>query len=141
MIDIAKITPESTAARTAKAIEPARHAQQAGPELQRNQSSEMDRKRLEAQRLAEMEQHITREDAEEWIMAANNLLDTMNTHLKFTFHDKSDRWQVQLVNNSGEVLREFPPKEILEMAARIRDVMDKMAERHQAVGVLVDHKG
>lgn len=141
MIDIAKIAPETSLTRTTSAIEPVRGSQQIGPEPQR-QPDRSQEARASERRGSDSEPRINREDAEAWAQAANNLLDSMNTHLKFTLHDKTDRWFVQLVNEqTGEVVREFPPKEILEMAARLREVMDMMTERSQAVGVLVDHKG
>ncbi|TRY24506.1 flagellar protein FlaG [Brevibacillus sp. LEMMJ03] len=61
----------------------------------------------------------------------NKLLQTEKTHLKFTMHEKLGEYYVQLVNDeTNEVVREIPPRKILDMVA---DIQEKL-------GLLIDEK-
>jgi flagellar protein FlaG len=62
----------------------------------------------------------------------NKALNPLNTTLKFHFNDKVDELMVKVVDTkSDKVIREYPPKEAL-------DLMEKMRE---VVGLLFDKKG
>jgi len=62
----------------------------------------------------------------------NKALNPLNTTLKFQFNDKVDELMVKVVDtHSDKVIREYPPKEAL-------DLMEKMRE---VVGLLFDKKG
>jgi len=61
----------------------------------------------------------------------NDFMQSLNTNLKFVLHQKTDRLMVQIVDiKTQKVLREAPPKEILDVVARIHDL----------VGALIDQK-
>ena len=63
----------------------------------------------------------------------NQALKISNYHLQFNLHEKSGRYQVKVVDtNSNEVIREIPPERMLEIAADIRQMMDKL------LGLVVD---
>ncbi|KNZ70102.1 flagellar protein FlaG protein [Thermincola ferriacetica] len=54
-----------------------------------------------------------------------------NKSLHFRFHKEAKRWQVQVMNlDTGEVIREIPPSEILDVVAKIQEI----------VGVFVDER-
>ena len=51
--------------------------------------------------------------------------------LSFRFHEAADRMMVQIIDpQRNEVLKEIPPKELLDLLARIR----------KAIGILLDEK-
>ncbi|TWH45238.1 flagellar protein FlaG [Sporomusa sp. KB1] len=61
----------------------------------------------------------------------NDFMQYLNTNLKFVLHQKTDRLIVQIVDiKSQKVLKEAPPREILDVVAKIHDL----------VGALIDQK-
>jgi flagellar protein FlaG len=62
----------------------------------------------------------------------NKALNPLNTTLKFKFNDKVDELTVSVVDTkSKKVIREYPPKEALELMEKMREI----------VGLLFDKKG
>jgi flagellar protein FlaG len=62
----------------------------------------------------------------------NKALNPLNTTLKFHFNDKVDELTVKVVDTKNDrVIREYPPKEALELMEKMREV----------VGLLFDKKG
>jgi flagellar protein FlaG len=62
----------------------------------------------------------------------NKALNPLNTTLKFKFNDKIDELTVQVIDKQNDkVIREYPPKEALELMEKMREV----------VGMLFDKKG
>jgi len=62
----------------------------------------------------------------------NKAMNPLNKDLKFRFNDKVDELVVEVVDTkSKEVIREFPPKEALELMEKVREL----------VGMLFDKKG
>lgn len=54
-----------------------------------------------------------------------------NRSLHFKLHEESKRWQVQVIDlNTGKVLREIPPRQILDLVAKLGEM----------VGLLVDER-
>lgn len=66
--------------------------------------------------------------------AVEDLNVTMSMHrLQFEIHEDSGRCQVKVIDQqSEEVIRELPPDTILDISARIKEMLDK------EVGVLFD---
>ena len=63
--------------------------------------------------------------------AMNRFVEMLTADLKFEVHEKTHEIMVKFVNTkTGEVLKEYPPKEYLDMIARIRDY----------VGIMIDKK-
>ncbi|MBP2662140.1 MAG: flagellar protein FlaG [Firmicutes bacterium] len=61
----------------------------------------------------------------------NDFMHYLDTDLKFVLHQKTDRLIVQIVDiKTQKVLKEAPPKEILDVVAKIHDL----------VGALIDQK-
>lgn len=72
-----------------------------------------------------------KEDLDSGIEKLNKTFQLYNKHLKFSVHKESGRVMVQVIDNAtGEVIREIPPKKILDMLAKIQ----------QFVGLLVDER-
>jgi flagellar protein FlaG len=63
-----------------------------------------------------------RKDVEKAVETANKYLKD-STHLKFEIHDKTNDIIIKIINdNTGEVLKEIPPKKILDMVASMMEV-------------------
>ena len=62
--------------------------------------------------------------------AMNRFVEMLTADLKFEVHDKTHEIMVKFVNTkTGEVLKEYPPKEYLDMIARIRDYVGMMIDK------------
>ena len=73
----------------------------------------------------------TAEELKSMSYAMNRFVEMLTSDLKFEVHDKTHEIMVKFVNTkTGEVLKEYPPKEYLDMIARIRDY----------VGMVIDKK-
>lgn len=63
----------------------------------------------------------------------NKALKISNYHLEFKLHEDSGRYQVKVVDSeSGDVIREIPPEDVLEFSAQVRKMLDKL------IGIFVD---
>ena len=79
----------------------------------------------------EMFPQMDHEDLSQVVDQFNDFLKPLRTNLKFTLHDKLDKYYVEIVDPlTKETLREIPPKEMLDM----------YAARAEFMGILVDHK-
>lgn len=72
------------------------------------------------------------DEVKEMTDAMNKFMQSLNADLQFAMHQRTQRLMVQLVNSKdNKVLKEFPPKEFLDMIAKIRDyvgaILDKKA--------------
>ncbi|ERI90863.1 FlaG protein [Clostridiales bacterium oral taxon 876 str. F0540] len=74
---------------------------------------------------------LTEKDLKKAIDKLNKFLEDNKTHAEYQFHDKfTNDLMVKIVDDKGKVIQEIPPKKILDMVA-------KMCEM---VGVLFDKK-
>ena len=74
---------------------------------------------------------INNEDLEMVIFKMNELVEPLRRNLKFELHDKLDKYYVTVIDSSTkEVIKEIPPKKMLDMYAEMADFM----------GILVDKK-
>ncbi|MDV6376951.1 flagellar protein FlaG [Sporosarcina sp. GW1-11] len=78
------------------------------------------------------EQHeLTKMEAKKLTEGMNNFLESVNVQLRFKYHDKLNEYYVTIVDSkTDEVVREIPPKKLLDMHAAMKDF----------IGLLVDHK-
>lgn len=54
----------------------------------------------------------------------NEMLEPFKTNLKFEFHEKLNEYYVTIIDSStNEVLKEIPPKKILDMYAAMGELM------------------
>lgn len=73
------------------------------------------------------------------VETANKLMDLSSYHIKFRIDEDSDRIQVSLIDNdTQEVIREVPSNEMLEISARMKEVISAI---NKMVGVFVDEIG
>lgn len=67
---------------------------------------------------------VAREDLEVAVGQANEDLKQLNQALAFKFHEASGQFMVQVVDrNTGEVVRESPPAEFLDLAVRMKEMV------------------
>ncbi len=71
------------------------------------------------------------EKVKESVKDINDIVDKVKEGLSFKMHDKTDTLMVQVVDiKTREVIKELPPEEILDLSARIQEM----------VGILIDEK-
>ena len=75
---------------------------------------------------------VSRADLEQLVEEVNTDLGRLNEKLGFRVHEATGQLVVQIVDrNSGEVVRESPPPEFLDLAARMKEM----------VGLFLDEQG
>lgn len=66
----------------------------------------------------------------EELPALNHFMQGINEDLSFGIHEESERFYVAVIDKkSGEVLRQFPPEEVLEVLGRIHNLMGAFTDR------------
>lgn len=74
---------------------------------------------------------LTPEKINEATDEMNSIVKTLNTNIQFKLHEKTNNLMVQVVDiKDGKVLKEFPPHEMLDVMAKIKEF----------VGALIDKK-
>jgi flagellar protein FlaG len=69
---------------------------------------------------------------EEVTEGVNSFLQSSGSHIRFAVHDKAKELMVQVIDDrTEEVIRTIPPKELLDLAAKIGEL----------VGALLDRRG
>ncbi|CAH0344848.1 flagellar protein FlaG [Bacillus sp. CECT 9360] len=72
----------------------------------------------------------TKEQVENIVEGLNRFLKPSNTSLKFEFHEKLNEYYVMLVDDiTHEVVREIPPKKMLDMFAAMTEFMGLLVDR------------
>ena len=80
----------------------------------------------------EMDKNKLKKELQKIVEELNRALNPLNTTLKFKFNDKVDELTVSVIDmKSNKVIREYPPKEALELMEKMREI----------VGLLFDKKG
>ncbi len=100
------------------------------PEFQKN-NNKMITKEIyeEPNRFLKKENNTNRVQSK--VEKLNEVLAYEKTNLKFVFHEELHEYYVTVVNpNTNEVVREIPPKKILDIYAAMKEL----------VGILVDEK-
>lgn len=84
------------------------------------------------QQVLELEtKEVDKDKAENIVESMNEFLESTQTEISFKFHDKLDEYYVSIVNpNTDEVIKEIPPKKLLDMYAAMAEFM----------GFIVDEK-
>lgn len=83
-----------------------------------------------------MSQELKKEQIKDGINQLNETVqdlykDSYKENLKFELHEESGRMMVKVIDGTNhEILKEIPPKEILDMLGKIREM----------VGILIDEK-
>ena len=80
----------------------------------------------------EMDKNKLKKELQKLTEELNKALNPLNTTLKFKFNDKVEELMVKVVDTKdNKVIREYPPKEALELMEKMREI----------VGLLFDKKG
>lgn len=70
-------------------------------------------------------------ELEESVEELNDTIEALHKDLRFQIHEGSERMMVEVINlDNNEIIKEIPPKEVLDMIGRIREM----------VGLLIDEK-
>lgn len=129
MGELGKVSnPTVTSQISPAPLEPARPTSPTDNERTQAPEKNQESQRAEALHQAREErQEPTTDQAREWTTNANSILSSLNLSMHFQVHERSNRWYVQLIDDdSGEVVREIPSKEMLQMAARLREVIENL---------------
>lgn len=60
----------------------------------------------------------------------NSIVQALNTRIQFQLHDKMKQLMVQVVDiKDGKVLKEFPPHELLDVMAKIREYVGSLIDK------------
>ncbi|WP_010647612.1 flagellar protein FlaG [Oceanobacillus massiliensis] len=74
---------------------------------------------------------IKKEDVAAAVTKLNQFFEPIRRNLKFELHDKLDKYYVTVIDSdTKEVIKEIPPKKMLDMYAEMADFM----------GILIDQK-
>lgn len=102
-------------------------AQQASVSVQPVRKSEP----VEVKQVFDQPKVIQKEEVMKTVAKLNDFFDPIRTNLKFVFHEDLNEYYVTVINPlTDEVVREIPPKRILDMVAKMTEF----------IGVLVDEK-
>lgn len=69
------------------------------------------------------------EQVKEMTEAMNKFMSSINADLQFSMHQRTQRLMVQMVDSKDRVIKEFPPKEFLDMVAKIRDYVGAILDK------------
>ena len=63
-------------------------------------------------------------DFAQTVAGLNSFMETIDKELHFTYHEDAGRMMVEVIDRqTEEVVRTFPPKELLDLAARIGEMV------------------
>lgn len=96
-----------------------------------NPASKLDAASKESEQQKAKDPEMSKADIEKLSASLNKILQLVNADLQFAMHEKTQRFMVRLVDvKTDKVLKEFPPHELLDTLAAIRDY----------IGLLLDKK-
>ena len=97
----------------------------------RTERTESIRDKVESLNRKEISPEEMKDELEEKIDDMNDIMETLDEKLSFELHDKTETIMTQIVDiKTKEVIKEMPPKEMLDLAARI----------HEMVGLIIDEE-
>lgn len=75
-------------------------------------------------RKTQQDKAINRVEVETVVKKTNDFIEPLQTNLKFVLHDELNEYYVTIVNpDTNEVIREIPPKKMLDMYAAMAELM------------------
>lgn len=85
---------------------------------------------IENTSIKENDPKLDKKDIEEKIASLNEFLRPVQTNLKFQLHEKLDRYYVSVIDSiTREVIKEIPPKKMLDMYAEMADFMGFLVDK------------
>lgn len=74
---------------------------------------------------------VTREDAKNFAEVMNNVSELFNSQLNFEVFEDTKQLYVQIVDrNTKEVIKQIPPKEMLELSAKIKEMVGLILDKY-----------
>lgn len=74
---------------------------------------------------------VTREDAENVAEVMNKVSELYNSQLNFEVFEGTDQLYVQIIDrNTKEVIKQIPPKEMLELSAKIKEMVGLILDKY-----------
>ena len=84
----------------------------------------------EAKKKVSTQVSLTKEELETVASDLSNFMKTLNTDIEFSIHERSGRMMVKVVDNkTHDVLKEFPPEELLDTIGAIRDYVGALLDK------------
>lgn len=75
--------------------------------------------------------HVSHDQTEMMVEKLNDFIEPLRTNLRFQLHEKLNEYYVEVVNPiTNEVIKEVPPKKMLDMYADMAELM----------GIIIDRK-
>ncbi len=139
-MEISKVVTSEPNSRNSKPIEPAKQIEPMGRDAKEKQKAV---ETAQVQRNQKADRQVqSREELKSQMEQINEFLSSIDMSAQFSIHEGSGRVFFRLVQDqTGEVIRQFPPDELLELAARLKDMADSLLyQEDKILGVLVDHK-
>ena len=97
----------------------------------RTERTENIREKVESLDKDQLSAEELRDDLEEKIDDMNDIMETLDEKLSFELHDKTETIMTSIIDiKTKEVIKEMPPKEMLDLAAKI----------HEMVGLIIDEE-
>lgn len=73
---------------------------------------------------------LTKEDLETVAADLSDFMQSLNTDIEFSIHERSGRMMVKVVDTkTHDVLKEFPPEELLDTIGAIRDYVGALLDK------------
>ena len=96
-----------------------------------NNNKKNNRQATSLQEKKEYNQKELEKEVKESVKDVNEIVDQVKEGLSFQIHEDTEELMVQVIDvNTNEVIKELPPEEMLDLKARI----------HEMVGILIDEK-
>jgi len=94
-----------------------------------NRNDNSDRKPESLREKHEYSEQELEDEVRESVKDVNEIVDKVKEGLSFQIHEDTEKMMVKVVDlNTDEVIKELPPEEMLDLQARI----------HEMVGILID---
>lgn len=139
MIEITKYVTAAQQNRSAQPVDPVVKSHGTGEE-KRKSPQETVAAAKEAQKTQEAmtgPEELSPADVEKWTDVANDFLDSANLSLRLSVNKEAKYYVAKLIDeNTGATIREFPSKQVQQMVARLREMVNDLYSGGKSV--LVD---
>ena len=93
------------------------------------QNPSVQEKQLGLEREEPHEEQLSMEEFESVVEGISSALEIVNRGLEFTVHSETERVMVKVIDrDTQEVIKEIPPEKVLDMVARIQEMIGLMID-------------
>ncbi|MBE6051343.1 MAG: flagellar protein FlaG [Clostridium sp.] len=86
---------------------------------------------VEKSSLGESKDEYSKRDLDKAIVKLNKFLEEDKTHVEISMHDKFNTVMIKIIDDkSGDVIMEVPPKKILDMVAKMCELMGVLFDKN-----------